>query len=80
MQHRHAALELGLHFRIAGGREAHSAELFIRLREGAAGQRGSDQTCYYHQRLGCHVDLACRAPRKTIGTRLLMCPMHLHSH
>jgi hypothetical protein len=38
MQHRHAALELGLHFRVARGREGDLAQLLL-LRRGRDDQR-----------------------------------------
>jgi hypothetical protein len=42
MDHRDAALELGLHLGIAGGGEAQLAELLILLGERAAGQQRDD--------------------------------------
>src|SRR5689334_10997195 len=43
MQHRDAAVELALNFRITGGREADPAELLVLLAECAAGKCCSDQ-------------------------------------
>jgi hypothetical protein len=43
MQHGDAAIKLGLHFGIAGGREIHLAELIVLLRDRAAGKRGGSQ-------------------------------------
>ena len=43
MQHGDAAVELGLHIGIAGGREDHLAELFVLLSDCAACERHGDQ-------------------------------------
>src|SRR6202022_4203330 len=43
MQHGDAAVELGLHIGIAGGRECHLAELFVLLADCAACERRGDQ-------------------------------------
>src|ERR1700724_2543990 len=43
MQHGDAAIELGLHFGIAGGREDHFAELLVLLAGCAACERRGDQ-------------------------------------
>ena len=43
MQHGDAAVELGLHIGIAGGREGHLAKLFVLLADCAACERRSDE-------------------------------------
>src|SRR5471032_2085387 len=43
MQHGDAAVELGLHIRITGGREDHLAELLVLLADCAACERRGDQ-------------------------------------
>src|SRR5262249_21739840 len=46
MDHRDAALEFRLHLRIAGGREAQRAKLFLLLLpKGAGGEQRRDETC-----------------------------------
>jgi len=43
MQQGDAAIELGLHIRVTGGREDHLTELFVFLADCAACERRSDQ-------------------------------------
>src|SRR6516225_2490886 len=59
MDHRDAALELGLYLGIAGGGETQLAELLVLLSEGAAAQRCGDASDKY-QILRLHGNLRAR--------------------
>ena len=60
MDHRDAALELGLHLGIAGGGETQLAKLLVLLAKGTTGQRCGDSGHKY-QTLRLHGHLQARA-------------------
>jgi hypothetical protein len=56
MDHRHAALEIGLHLGIAGGWESQLSQFLVLLAKGAVAQRCGDAGDKY-QRLPLHGSL-----------------------
>src|SRR5579863_3808085 len=62
MDHRDAALELGLYLRIAGGRETQLAKSLVLLSERTAGCGNRHHACQYHRARRFHVGLPKAVP------------------